>query len=75
MIIGGTGDCNSSFNPFMLVSIKYPIKTFPTVIVTLPRKPIKAPIPFVMMKDPLFLRANTNAAIAEEQKFLPVSAT
>lgn len=51
------------------------MNTFPAVIVILPKKPIKAPIPLVMTKDPLFLRARTKAAIAEEQKFLPVNAT
>lgn len=53
----------------------YPIAVFEILIVDLPKNEIKVPTPFVMRKDPEFLRARMKAAIADVQKLSPVSAT
>ena len=59
----------------ILVSIRYPTKVLATAIVTLPKNPIREPIPLVIMKLPAFFSAKAKAAIAEVQKFSPVSPT
>ena len=54
---------------------RYPMHTLPILIVSLPRKQIRVPMPLVIIKLPECFRASAKAAIADEQKFCPVNAT
>jgi hypothetical protein len=70
----GSGLSISSLNDSIFVIKMYPIKVFNIEIVILPRKKIKPPIPFVIVKVARFFRARIKACIAEAQKFSPVRA-
>jgi len=73
--MGAIGLSNESAISGRYLRNRYPMHIFPTLIVSLPKKQIKVPIPFVIMKLPECLRAKAKAAIADEQKLLPVRAT
>ena len=75
IISGGIGLSSSELIDLIDVIRMYPIAELPTVIVNLPKSMIRDPIPLVMKKVLECLRAKTNAAIAELQKFSPVRAT
>ena len=72
---GITGESVAPSSSIMYSTSTYPISVLMIEIVTLPRKQIKAPTPFVITNEAAFLRARAKAAIAEEQKLSPVSAT
>lgn len=48
---------------------------FPILIVILPRKKMKAPIPLVIKKEAVCFKARMKAYIADWQKVSPVKAT